>query len=111
DSVGLQSAQDARIARGRVERRDKPFAEVAVPLVSGNVLLLSTPIEDPLAAVRVVRRRMLYATGVAVAIAAILGSAAATLHARRIRRLERAANRLAQGAFDESVVALCGDSA
>ena len=109
DSVGLQSAQDARIARGRVERRDKPFAEVAVPLVSGNVLLLSTPIEDQLATVRVVKRRMLYATGVAVAIAAILGSAAATLHARRIRRLERAANRIAEGEFDEPVVDLGDD--
>ena len=38
------------------------------------------------------------------AIAAILGSAAATFHARRIRRLERAANRIAEGEFDEPVV-------
>jgi len=59
--------------------------------------------------VRVVKRRLLYATGVAVAIAAILGSAAATLHARRIRRLERAANRIAEGEFDEPVVDLGDD--
>jgi len=104
DSVALETAQETRIARGRVDRRDRPFAEVGVPLVSGNVLLLSTPIEDQLATVRVVKRRLLYATGVALAIAAILGSAAATLHARRIRRLERAANRIAQGEFDEPVV-------
>ena len=104
DSVGLETAQETRIARGRVDRSGRPFAEVAVPLVSGNVLLLSTPIEDQLATVRVVKRRMLYATGVALAIAAILGSAAATLHARRIRRLERAANRIAEGEFDEPVV-------
>ena len=59
---------------------------------------------------RVVKRRLLYATGVALAIAAILGSAAAaSLHARRIRRLERAANRIAQGEFDEPVVDLGGD--
>ena len=77
--------------------------------MSGNVLLLSTPIEDQLATVRVVKRRMLYATGVALAIAAILGSAAATLHARRIRRLERAANRIAEGEFDEPVVDLGDD--
>ena len=109
DSVGLETAQESRIARGRVERRGRPFAEVAVPLVSGNVLLLSTPIEDQLATVRVVKRRMLYATGVALAIAAILGSAAATLHARRIRRLERAANRIAEGEFDEPVVDLGDD--
>jgi signal transduction histidine kinase len=109
DSVALETARDSRIARGRVERRGRPFAEVAVPLVSGNVLLLSTSIEDQLATVRVVKRRMLWATGVALAIAAILGSGAATLHARRIRRLERAANRIAEGEFDEPVVDLGDD--
>ena len=109
DPVALEAAQSPRIARGRVSRRGRPFAEVAVPLVSGNVLLLSTPIEDQLATVRVVKRRMLYATGVALAIAAILGSLAATLHARRIRRLERAANRIAKGRFDEPVVDLGDD--
>jgi len=109
DSVSLETARETRVARGRVDRGGKPFAEVAVPLVSGNVLLLSAPIEDQLATVRVVKRRMLYATGVALAIAAILGSAAATLHARRIRRLERAANRIAKGEFDEPVVDLGDD--
>ena len=104
DSVGLEAAQTAGVARGRVERQNRPFADVAVPLLSGNVLLLSAPLEDQLATVRVVKRRLLYATGVALAIAAILGSAAATLHARRIRRLERAANRIAAGEFDEPVV-------
>jgi signal transduction histidine kinase len=104
DTVALEAAQSSDIARGRVERRGRPFAEVAVPLFSGNVLLLSAPLEDQLATVRVVKRRLLYATGVALAIAAILGSAAATLHARRIRRLERAANRIAEGEFDQPVV-------
>jgi signal transduction histidine kinase len=93
DPVALEAAQSPRIARGRVSRRGR----------------LSTPIEDQLATVRVVKRRMLYATGVALAIAAILGSLAATLHARRIRRLERAANRIAKGRFDEPVVDLGDD--
>jgi signal transduction histidine kinase len=78
---------------------------VALPLLtSGNVLLLSAPIEDQLATVRVVKRRLLYATGVALLIAAILGSTAAAVHARRIRRLERAANRISEGRFDQPVV-------
>ena len=81
---------------------------VAQPLFDGNVLLLSASIEDQLATVRVVKRRLLYATGVALAIAAILGTAAAA-SARRIRRLERAANRIAEGAFDEPVVDLGDD--
>ena len=109
DEVALETARTARVSRGRVERSGRPFGEVAVPLLSGNVLLLSTPIEDQLATVRVVKRRLLYATGVALAIAAILGSAAATLHARRIRRLERAADRIGKGAFDEPVVDLGDD--
>ena len=104
DTVALETTQTSAIARGRIDRRDRPFAEVAVPLLSGSVLLLSAPLEDQLATVRVVKRRLLYATGVALAIAAILGSAAATFHARRIRRLERAANRIAEGEFDEPVV-------
>jgi signal transduction histidine kinase len=109
DPVALETARTSRVARGRVERRNQPFGEVAVPLLSGEVLLLSTPIEDQLATVRVVKRRLLYATGVALAIAAILGGAAASLHARRIRRLERAADRIAKGTFDEPVVDLGGD--
>lgn len=109
DSVALAVAQTSRLARGRVDRGGRPYGEVAIPLLTGNVLLVSTPLEDQLATVRVVKRRMLYATGVALAIAAILGSAAATLHARRIRRLERAANRIAEGEFDEPVVDLGDD--
>ena len=109
DEIALAAARTSRPARGRVDRGGRPFGEVAIPLLSGNVLLVSTSLEDQLATVRVVKRRLLYATGVALAIAAILGSAAATLHARRIRRLERAANRIAQGQFDEPVVDLGDD--
>ena len=109
DPVALRTAETSSISRGRVERRGLQFGESAVPLLDGNVLLLSSSIEDQLATVRVVKRRLLYATGVALLIAAILGSAAATLHARRIRRLERAANRIAQGRFDEPVVDLGDD--
>ena len=105
DPVALETARTTQIARGRVERGGRPFGEVALPLLtSGNVLLLSAPIEDQLATVRVVKRRLLYATGVALLIAAILGSTAAAVHARRIRRLERAANRISEGRFDQPVV-------
>jgi signal transduction histidine kinase len=109
DPIALEAARTKRSVRGRVDRGGRPFGEVAVPLLFGNVLLVSTPLEDQLATVRVVKRRLLYATFVALAIAAILGSAAAALHARRIRRLERAANRIAKGQFDEPVVDLGDD--
>ena len=109
DSVALETAGEGTAARGRATRRGRRFGEVAWPLLDGNVVLLSTSIEDQLATVRVVKRRLLYATGVALLITAVLGTAAATLHARRIRRLERAANRIATGKFDEPVVDLGDD--
>ena len=109
DPVAKRTAETSSISRGRVERRGLQFGESAVPLLDGNVLLLSASVEDQLATVRVVKRRLLYATGVALLIAAILGTAAATVHARRIRRLERAANRIAEGQFDEPVVDLGDD--
>lgn len=109
DPVALETAANATAARGRVTRGGRNFGEVAWPLLDGNVVLLSTSIEDQLATVRVVKRRLLYATGVALLITAILGTAAATFHARRIRRLERAANRIATGEFDEPVVDLGDD--
>jgi signal transduction histidine kinase len=109
DATALETARTSAVVRGRAERQGRRFGQVARPLLDGNVLLLSTSIEDQLATVRVIKRRLLYATGVALAIAAILGGAAASLHARRIRRLERAANRIAEGQFDEPVVDLGGD--
>ncbi len=109
DPIALETAKSGSAARGRMRRQGRRFGEVAWPLLDGNVVLLSAPIEDQLATVRVVKRRLLYATGVALLIAGILGTAAATLHARRIGRLERAANRIATGEFDEPVVDLGDD--
>jgi signal transduction histidine kinase len=75
-----------------------------VPLLpTSGVLLLSSSVADQLATVRLVERRFLLATLAAVGIALALGSVAAAMHARRIRRLERAANRIAEGQFDEAV--------
>src|SRR6266576_69668 len=45
-----------------------------------------------------------FAGGFATAFAIVLGYALATLFARRIRRLETAAERIAGGRFDEAVV-------
>ena len=105
DSVALSAAKDGRLRRGRVERSGREYAEVAFPLTSsGRVLLLSTSLGDQLSTVHLVQRRLLYATLAAFLIALGLGSAAAASHARRIRRLERAAERIAEGTFDEPVI-------
>ena len=49
------------------------------------------------------KRRLLIAGGVALALAFVVGYAGSWVFARRIRRLERAAERIADGMFDEPV--------
>src|SRR3989440_581789 len=103
DPVAIRSAATSRLERGTVSRGDDQFAEVAIPIGNGNILLLSAPLHDALADVDAVQRRMLLAGGLALLVALLVGYAAARLFARRIRRLERAAERIAGGRFDEQV--------
>ena len=91
------------LAHGTVERDGQDFAEVAYP-INGSVVLLSAPLHDQLRTVAVVRRRVLIAGGVAFGFALLLGYAGAVRLARRIRRLEEAAERIAEGNFTEPVV-------
>ena len=102
DPVASRSARTSHLERGTVSRGGSRFAEVAFP-VRGGVLLLSAPLHDALADVDAVQRRMLFAGGLALVVALMLGYGAAHLFARRIRRLERAAERIAGGSFDEPV--------
>jgi two-component system, OmpR family, sensor kinase len=104
DAIALATATTGHGNRGRVRRSGREYAEVAAPLTGGRVLLLSASLGDQLSTVHLVQRRLLYASLAAFLIALMLGSAAAASHARRIRRLERAAERIAEGAFDEPVV-------
>ena len=104
DSTALAAAEGTRTVRARVSHDGREYAEVAVPLYSGNVMLLSASLSDQFATVALVKRRLLYATVAALLIAAVLGSAVAAVHARRLGRLQRAADRIAEGAFDEPVV-------
>jgi signal transduction histidine kinase len=105
DAIALATAADGRASSGRVSRDGREYAEVAVPLDSrGRVLLLSASLADQLSTVHLVQRRLFYATLAALLIALTLGALGAAPHARRIRRLERAAERIAEGSFDEPVV-------
>jgi two-component system OmpR family sensor kinase len=105
DTTALDAAENVRIVRARVRHEGREYAEVAVPLLTaGNVMLLSSSLSDQLATVALVKRRLLYATAAALAIAVALGFAVAAIHARRLGRLQRAADRIAEGAFDEPVV-------
>ena len=105
DPVATRTAQTSRRERGTVKRSDGEFAEVAAPIRggSGNILLLSAPLHDALADVDAVQRRMVFAGVLALFVALAIGYGAARLFARRIRRLEQAAERIASGRFDEPV--------
>jgi signal transduction histidine kinase len=104
DSVAQRAAERRQLERDVVERSGDTFAEVAFPFREGEILLLSASLEDTLANVSLVERRLLLAGLVALLAAAAVGFALARIFARRIHRLERAAERIAAGRFDEPVV-------
>jgi len=103
DPIALAAARGDRLARGIVERDGRKTAEVALP-VDGDVIAFASSLEEQLDTVDVVRRRVFVAGGFAVVFAVLLGYLGATMLARRIRRLEVAAERIADGNFDEAVV-------
>lgn len=109
DPVALEATRTAALQRSRIDRPAGSFAEVAVPLTEDITVLFSDSLADSLATVTVVKKRLLYAAGAALAIAGVLGLVAASMLTRRLRRLERAAGNIAQGAFDEPVVDLGDD--
>ena len=106
DPIAVRASALVTPARGTVTRNGERFAEVAFPLYtpSGTVILFSSSLEDTLANVQLVKRRVLFAAVPALIVAVLLGYGLASVFARRIRRLERAADRIAGGRFDEPVV-------
>jgi signal transduction histidine kinase len=68
------------------------------------VILLSAPLHAELQTVSVVRRRVFIAGAISTALAILVGYGGASLFARRLRRLEAAAERIAAGHFDEPVI-------
>jgi signal transduction histidine kinase len=104
DEVALRAALERTRARGTTRRLGERYAEVAVPARdSQSVLLFSAPLRGALEDVALVERRLVLAGLLALAVALAIGYGAARFFARRIRRLERAANRIASGRFDEPV--------
>jgi signal transduction histidine kinase len=110
DPIASRALASGRLAHGIVSREDEHYAEAAIPF-SGDayVLMLSNSLSSQLASVHHVQRRLLFAAGVALLVALLLGYGGARLFARRIRRLERAAERIAGGRFDEPVRDSGGD--
>jgi signal transduction histidine kinase len=104
NEVALAAARANAPAQGRTQRDGREFAEVARPIGENYVLLVSAPLADRLSAVDVVRRDLLLFGGVALAASWLVGALAALKFARRIKRLEVAANHIAGGDFTAPVV-------
>lgn len=88
--------------------RGRRIGETAIPIPGGDppsastpswIAVLSTPLEDVEANVSLIRRQTLIAGAIALAAALIAAYVAAGMHARRLRRLESAAERVARGDF------------
>ena len=103
DPIALRSHRTRLVSAGRVDR-EQSFAEVAYPLENGRILLVVSPLEDVLANVRLVRRSLLVAGAASLVISWLAGYLLAWSFTRRIKRLELAAERLADGDFETPVV-------
>ena len=105
DPVALETYRSRRLVDGTVRRGETRYVEAAVPLPPDGslVLMLTAPVDDALAVADVVERRLLTAGVIAALVALALGFGAAAVHARRIGRLRRAADRIASGRFDEPI--------
>jgi two-component system OmpR family sensor kinase len=103
DPVARRAARTGVLERGAVTRHDEPFAEVAVPDRAGHVLLFAASLRATLKNVDLVRARLVWAGLAALGLAVLAGWLAASAFARRLRRLERAADRIAAGNFEEPV--------
>ncbi|HEX9142300.1 MAG TPA: HAMP domain-containing protein, partial [Gaiellaceae bacterium] len=104
DTLAQRAFSQARAVRGTTTEHGIRYAEVAYPVFGGPVVLLRAPLHDSLRSINLVRRRLVVAGLIALAASLLVGYLLASLFARRIRRLERAADRIASGDFGEPVV-------
>ena len=110
DPVATRAARSFRPQDGTISHGDDRWAEAAIPFYGGTfVLLLRDSLSSQHGSVHLVQRRVLFSAGLALLIALALGYGGAWAFARRIRRLERAADRIAGGRFDEPVRDTGGD--
>ncbi|MDX6400883.1 MAG: hypothetical protein QOF27_1489 [Gaiellaceae bacterium] len=104
DPLAQRAFAEARAIKGTVTVGGVRYAETAYPVFGGPVVLLRASLHDSLRSINLVRRRLVVAGLIALAASLLVGYLAASIFARRIRRLERAADRIASGDFTEPVV-------
>jgi signal transduction histidine kinase len=103
DPIALKAFSAAELSSGTVRLDDARYAEAAVPVRGDATVLLRAPLHDSLRSISLVRTRLVVAGLIALGASLLVGYLAAWLFARRIRRLERAADRIAGGDFSQQV--------
>ena len=92
------------INSGVTSSGDSDIAQTSIPIVQSGqpvwVAVYSTPLAEVQDNVSLIRRQIIIAGGIALTAALLAAWLAAGSHARRLRRLERAAERVADGHFD-----------
>jgi signal transduction histidine kinase len=105
--LALRAVHTRRVTTGTVRQSGAIIAEAVDPVVIRRrvvaVIVLTTPVADVLRTVTTVRREILIAGGLALLLALLAGMAVARALARRVRRLERAAQQVAAGRFGDPI--------
>jgi signal transduction histidine kinase len=108
DTVARTALRANANQRAIVATGERYYAEYAVIAYGAAgqkyVLLFGAPLTDIAHTVATVKQRLLVAVAIALPLAWLVGAAAALALASRIRRLERAAARIAAGDFDRPVI-------
>jgi signal transduction histidine kinase len=98
-----RAARTGRISSGVSARSGEEIGEAALPVPAEVdppwVAVLSTPLGEVADNVDLIQRQILIAGGIALAASLLLAWFAAGAHARRLRRLEAAAEEVAGGSF------------
>ena len=103
DAVALEAFEEGA-ASGRVTDEERDVAEAALKINPNTVVAVSASLADVLSNVGLVRRSLLAAGALAIFGATVLGYFAAWGLTRRLRSLESAAERIADGDFEQPVV-------
>ena len=94
-ATGAESTNDGRIGQAaRPLRHDRKITHVVV---------FSAPLSDVQSNVTLIRRQILIAGGIALALALLAGYLAARAVSRRVKRLEQAAEKVAAGDFSHPI--------
>jgi signal transduction histidine kinase len=111
DPLAVRALETLEAQGGQVGEDESAYAEAAVPVGGGttSVLVLRAPLSDTFENVALVRRRLLLAGLLALVFSLAVGYGMAYLFARRLHRLERAADRISGGRFEEPIVDTGGD--